>query len=159
MTFTKEPPLLLLQAFLSKIVTPIQHTTDSEMEKIMNTRIFITLVGLTIGTVIIGGCKKESPQKAEVQQAAPASQSASVAKTGEELFKQQCASCHLDGGNTINPKKTLHRQTMVANNIVKPEDIVKVMRNPGTGMNKFDEATIPEKDAMAIAEYVLNTFK
>jgi len=32
-------------------------------------------------------------------------------------------------------------------------------RNPGQGMNRFDEATIPEKDAMSIAEYVLNTFR
>lgn len=125
----------------------------------MNRRIFVTLAVLAIGTVIIGGCKKETPQKAEVPQAVPASQSASMAKTGEELFKQLCAACHLDGGNTVNPKKTLHRQTLVANNITKPEDIVKIMRNPGTGMNKFDEATLPEKDAMAIAEYVLNTFK
>ena len=125
----------------------------------MNRRIFVTMAVLAIGTVIIGGCKKETPQKAEVPQAVPASQSASMAKTGEELFKQLCAACHLDGGNTVNPKKTLHRQTLVANNITKPEDIVKIMRNPGTGMNKFDEATLPEKDAMAIAEYVLNTFK
>lgn len=126
----------------------------------MNRRIFDTLAVLSIGTAIIGGCKKETPQKAEVTQAAvPASQSATMAKTGEELFKQQCAACHLDGGNTVNPKKTLHRQTMEANNITTPEDIVKIMRNPGTGMNKFDEATLPEKDAMAIAEYVLNTFK
>ena len=121
-------------------------------------RIFVTLAALAICTVIIGGCKKETPQKAEVPQAVPASQSTSMAKTGEELFKQLCAACHLDGGNTVNPKKTLHRQTLVANNITKPEDIVKIMRNPGTGMNKFDEATLPEKDAIAIAEYVLNTF-
>jgi len=26
-------------------------------------------------------------------------------------------------------------------------------------MNKFDETTIPEKDAMAIAQYVLDTFR
>lgn len=125
----------------------------------MNRRIFITLAVLAIGLVIIEGCKKETPQKAEVPQAVPASQSASMAKTGEELFKLHCAACHLDGGNTVNPKKTLHRQTLMANNITKPEDIVKILRNPGTGMNKFDEATLPEKDAMAIAEYVLNTFK
>jgi len=122
-------------------------------------RISVTLATLAIGTVIIGGCKKETPPKVEVPQAVPASQSASAAISGEELFKQQCASCHPDGGNTVNSKKTLDRKTMAANKITKPEDIVKIMRNPGTGMNKFDEATLPEKDAMAIAEYVLNTFK
>jgi mono/diheme cytochrome c family protein len=129
------------------------------MEKTMNRRIVGSVAVLAISTVFIGGCKKETSQKAEVPQAVPAPQSASMAKTGEELFKQMCAACHLDGGNTVNPKKTLHGKTLVTNNITKPEDIVKIMRNPGTGMNKFDEATLPEKEAMAIAEYVLNTFK
>jgi mono/diheme cytochrome c family protein len=125
----------------------------------MNKRIGITLSVLAISTVIIGGCKKEIPQKTEVPQAVPGPQSASIAKTGEELFKQMCAQCHPDGGNTVNPKRTLHRRSLEANNITKPEDIVKIMRNPGAGMNKFDEATLPEKDAVTIAEYVLNTFQ
>lgn len=129
----------------------------------MNRRIIGTLAVLAVGTVIFGGCKKETPQKTETPQvapaAAPATQPAASAKSGEELFKQLCIACHADGGNTVNPKKTLHRQSLAKNNITKPEDIVKAMRNPGQGMNKFDEATVPEKDAMAIAEYVLNTFK
>lgn len=125
----------------------------------MNRRIGITLSLLAFSTVIIGGCKKETPQKTEIPQAVPGQQSASMAKTGEELFKQMCAQCHPDGGNTVNPKKSLHRQTLAANNITKPEDIVKIMRNPGAGMNRFDEATLPEKDASTIAEYVLNTFQ
>lgn len=125
----------------------------------MNRRIGITLPVLAISTVIFGGCKKETPQKSEVPQAVPGPQSASMTKTGEELFKQMCAQCHPDGGNTVNQKKTLHRQSLVANNITKPEDIVKIMRNPGAGMNKFDEAALPEKDALTIAEYILNTFK
>jgi len=124
----------------------------------MNRRIVGSLAVLAFGTVILGGCKKEAPQKTEAPQTAPAPQ-AGAAKSGEELFKQLCAACHPDGGNTVNPKKTLHRQTLKENKITKPEDIVKTMRNPGQGMNKFDEATLPEKDAMAIAEYVLNTFK
>ena len=33
------------------------------------------------------------------------------------------------------------------------------MRNPGEGMTKFDAKTISDKDAKAIAEYVLKTFK
>lgn len=125
----------------------------------MNRRVVGTLAVLAIGAVILGGCKKETPQKTEAPQVAPATQPAPMAKNGEELFKQLCTVCHPDGGNTVNPKKTLHRQSLAKNNITKPEDIVKVMRNPGTGMNKFDDATLPEKDAMAIAEYVLNTFK
>lgn len=77
---------------------------------------------------------------------------------GESLFKTNCAPCHPDGGNIINPQKTLHKKDREANNIRKPADIISKMRNPGTGMTKFDEKTIPDKDAKAIAEYILKTF-
>ena len=80
-------------------------------------------------------------------------------KTGEELFKQHCSMCHPEGGNIINAKKTLHGKDLMANNIRNAEDIVKVMRNPGPGMNKFDAKTLPDKEAKEIAEYVLKAFK
>jgi len=77
---------------------------------------------------------------------------------GESLFKENCSPCHPDGGNVINQQKTLHKKDREANNIRKPADIVSKMRNPGPGMTKFDEKTIPDKDAKAIAEYILKTF-
>jgi cytochrome c6 len=67
--------------------------------------------------------------------------------------------CHPEGGNIINAKKTLHGKDLKANNISKPEDIVKVMRNPGPGMTKFDKKTISDKEAMEIAKYILKAFK
>lgn len=79
-------------------------------------------------------------------------------KTGEELFKAHCAVCHPDGGNIINPKKTLHKKDRDANNMKKSPDIIKNMRNPGPGMTKFDKTTIPDNDAKKIAEYILKTF-
>lgn len=79
-------------------------------------------------------------------------------KSGEALFKQHCSACHPDGGNIINPKKTLHKKDMEANNIKTKEDIVKVMRNPGPGMLKFNDATIPNEKAKEIAEYILKTY-
>lgn len=80
-------------------------------------------------------------------------------KSGAELFKQHCAACHLDGKNIINPQKTLSKKDMEANKVKSAEDIVKLMRSPGPGMVKFDDKTISEKDAKAIAEYILKTFK
>ena len=79
-------------------------------------------------------------------------------KSGEELFKQHCAACHPDGKNIINPKKTLGKKDLEANKVKSAEDIVKLMRTPGPGMVKFDDKTISEKDAKAIAEYILKTF-
>lgn len=80
-------------------------------------------------------------------------------KVGEELFKKHCAVCHPDGGNIINSKKTLHKKDMEANGIKSARDIIGKMRNPGPGMNKFDEKTISDKEAKEIAEYILKTFK
>lgn len=80
-------------------------------------------------------------------------------KKGEALFKQHCTACHPDGGNIINPQKTLHRKSLEANNVKSAKDIINKMRNPGPGMTKFDEKMIPEKDAKEIAEYILKTFK
>ncbi len=89
-------------------------------------------------------------------------------RSGESLFKEYCATCHANGGNILNPKKTLHKKDLDANSIRKAEDIVKKMRNPGpfpehpqewAGMKIFDEKTISNEDALKIADYILKTFK
>jgi cytochrome c6 len=79
--------------------------------------------------------------------------------SGEALFKANCAVCHPDGGNIINPQKPLHQKQREANGVKTAADIVQKMRNPGPGMTKFDEKTIPDADAKKIAEYILKTFK
>lgn len=80
-------------------------------------------------------------------------------KSGEEMFKENCSVCHPNGGDIIDPDKTLHKEDLDENNVKKPEDIVKLMRNPGPGMERFDEKAIPDEDARKIAEYILKTFK
>ena len=80
-------------------------------------------------------------------------------KSGEDLFKEHCTMCHPDGGNIINPRKTLNKKDLAANNIASEADIVRIMRNPGPGMTNFDEKAIPDKDAAEIAKYILKTFK
>ena len=136
----------------------------------MHKRIVVTLAILAVSGSVIAGCKKESPKQEEAPQTTTAPAPAATApvappaadtgKTGEELFKQHCASCHPNGGNTMNPQKTLGAKEMAErSNITKPEDIVKVMREPGPGMPKYDEATMSNNDATKISEYVLATFK
>jgi cytochrome c6 len=79
-------------------------------------------------------------------------------KSGESLFKEHCALCHPDGGNIVNPKKTLHKKDREANKIKTKDDIVHLMRKPGPGMTTFDVKSIPDNDAKEIAEYILKTF-
>jgi cytochrome c6 len=109
------------------------------------------------------GCFKEAPQNRAANPKVSASPSASRdqshIQTGEELFKQFCNNCHPDGGNVSDPKRTLHRSVLRKDRITTPEDIVKIMRNPIARMIRFDAATISDKEALAIAEYVLKTLQ
>lgn len=80
-------------------------------------------------------------------------------ESGEALFNKHCTMCHPNGGNIINPKKTLSSETLKKNGIKTVDDIIKIMRNPKPGMLKFDEKKISDHDAEEIAEYILETFK
>lgn len=87
--------------------------------------------------------------------------------TGESLFKKHCSACHPDGGNILSPQKTLSKKDREANGIMSGQDIVRKMRNPGafpthpntwSGMKVFNEKSIPDEDALKIADYILKTF-
>jgi cytochrome c6 len=74
-------------------------------------------------------------------------------------FEKHCAVCHPGGSNVINKAKPLTKEALTKNAIKSWKDIVAKMRNPGPGMTKFDKKDISDKEAKAIAEYVLKTFK
>lgn len=78
---------------------------------------------------------------------------------GEKLFMKHCSKCHPNGGNVVTVTKSLNPQDREANNVKTEKDIIRLMRNPGPGMVKFGKEVISEKDAKAIAEYILKTFK
>jgi cytochrome c6 len=96
---------------------------------------------MSIGSIILSGGKAVGAEQ-----------------TGEALFKQNCAICHVNGGNIVNAQKPLHKKEREANGVKTADDIIKRMRNPGPGMTMFDEKTISNKDAHKIAEYILKTF-
>jgi cytochrome c6 len=83
---------------------------------------------------------------------------AADAPSGEEIFKARCTSCHRDGGNIIKKDKTLSRKDLEANNIRTEEDVIRVLRNPGPVMPKYDEKMLSPADARAVARYVLEQF-
>ena len=84
---------------------------------------------------------------------------AAAALAGEQAFMKNCAVCHPNGGNIINPEDTLGKKVMATKGIRTFADIIGKMRNPGPGMTQFDAKTIPDNEAKAIAEYILKTFK
>ena len=89
--------------------------------------------------------------------AAPAQ--AAEGSEGEQAFIKHCAVCHPGGKNIINPAKTLSKKVLSENGIRSAADIVGQMRNPDPGMTRFDEKTLPDETARAIAEYILKTFR
>ncbi|MBA4373605.1 MAG: cytochrome C [Thermodesulfovibrio sp.] len=80
-------------------------------------------------------------------------------RSGEELFKEHCSTCHPDGSNIINPGKTLRKEHRDAHNITTKADIVEKMRHPGKGMTSWSAATLPDEEAETIADYIIKTFK
>ncbi len=119
------------------------------------------------------GCKQEPAEKVKPaavaekpapQAPAPAPAPVETAKStagersGEELFKELCAMCHAGGGNIINPKKTLSKADREAHGVNTVDAIVGTIRNPGPGMARYDETTLPDDAARRIAQYVLDTF-
>ena len=78
---------------------------------------------------------------------------------GKKEFETHCATCHADGGNVVNPAKTLHKKDREANGVKTWKDIVGKMRNPGPGMTQFEKKDVSDKEARAIAEYIIKTFK
>lgn len=84
---------------------------------------------------------------------------ADVRMDGEAAFRQYCTECHSGGGNMIKPDKTLSKADREKNGVRTARDIIHLIRNPGEGMTTFDEKTVTEKEAQAIADYILTTFK
>ncbi len=62
---------------------------------------------------------------------------------GEAEFIEYCTECHFNGGNIIKSTKTLSEKDRVTNGIKNAGDIIRIIRNPGEGMTRFDDKTLP----------------
>lgn len=119
-------------------------------------RMIVLLLILAVSS--LAGCNRDAGKSSTpVPHTAVPDQGAVL--DGALLFKQYCAGCHPDGGNVTDPKRPLYGSALRANRITTPEDIIKIMRNPISRMIRFDPAMLPDREARAIAEYVLKAFK
>ena len=122
-------------------------------------RVAKACVMLVMSAGLVAGCSKDEPRKPAAAPPASASGPRDQAPDGEALFRQYCASCHPDGGNVSDPERTLYGSVLKKKQITTPDHVVRVMRRPLSRMIRFDAATLPDREARAIAEYVLKTFK
>lgn len=85
----------------------------------------------------------------------------SKTKSGEMLFVENCSRCHPNGGNIINPSKTLKQGTLAANNLQKEDALLTYLLNPGPGMPRLihRDTGLSEPDARKLIHYIMETFK
>jgi cytochrome c6 len=115
------------------------------------------LLAVSIGP--LAGCSRDESQKPAAAPSKSALNSREPLRDGVALFTQYCAVCHPDGGNASDPGRTLYGPVLKKHNITTPDDIVRIMRKPQSRMIRFDASTLSDKDARAIAEYVLKRFR
>ncbi len=125
----------------------------------MSWRMARACISLLVSIGLLAGCSRDEPGKVTAAPAVSASNSSAPPRSGEALFKQYCNVCHPDGGNVSDPARTLYGSVLRSKQITTPEDIIRIMRNPLSRMIRFDRSTLSDRDARAIAEYILATFK
>ncbi|MCX5902246.1 MAG: c-type cytochrome [Proteobacteria bacterium] len=80
--------------------------------------------------------------------------------SGKRLFEKHCAVCHPNGGNVVNPKKTLKKKDRDANGISSADKLTGYMMNPGPGMPRLvhEDRELTKEQAESIAAYIIETF-
>ena len=74
------------------------------------------------------------------------------ADLGENLFKHNCAGCHINGGNIIRRSKNLKISTLKRNGIDNPEAIAKIARQ-GIGIMSGYEDELGENGDQIVANW------
>nr|ARW64888.1 cytochrome c553 [Polysiphonia sertularioides] len=77
---------------------------------------------------------------------------------GEQIFSQNCVSCHAGGNNLVNPAKTLNLTDLHDNNKDSVEAIIYQVTNGASGMPVFS-GRLAEEDIVNVANFVFNKAK
>ena len=75
------------------------------------------------------------------------------AALGESLFKNNCAGCHINGGNIIRRSKNLKISSLKRNGIDNPEAIAKIARQ-GLGIMSGYEDELGDDGDQIVANWV-----
>ena len=76
------------------------------------------------------------------------------ADLGENLFKHNCAGCHINGGNIIRRSKNLKISALKRNGIDNPEAIAKIARK-GVGIMSGYEDVLGDNGDQIVANWIL----
>ena len=84
---------------------------------------------------------------------APNELNAIEADLGKNLFKNNCAGCHINGGNIIRRSKNLKLSSLKRNGIDNPEAIAKIARQ-GIGIMSGYEDKLGDNGDLIVANWV-----
>ena len=73
---------------------------------------------------------------------------------GEHLFIENCAGCHINGGNIIRRNKTLKEKDLKRNGVDTQEKIAKIARE-GIGIMDGYEEVLGKKGDELVANWIL----
>jgi mono/diheme cytochrome c family protein len=71
------------------------------------------------------------------------------AVSGEAVFRENCASCHAGGGNTVNPKKPVAGSDKLANRLL----FKSYLENPVGHMPYYKHVVTDQKAVRALYDY------
>ena len=74
-------------------------------------------------------------------------------RSGDQLFQNHCAGCHVNGGNILRRSKTLKLAALQRNGITSPGAIATIAAQ-GRGQMSGYGAVLGDGGADAVAEYV-----
>ena len=75
------------------------------------------------------------------------------ADLGKNLFKNNCAGCHINGGNIIRKSKSLKISSLKRNGIDNPESIAEIARQ-GLGIMSGYKDQLGENGDQIVADWV-----
>ena len=83
-----------------------------------------------------------------------------VADAGAAIFEAKCVACHVQGGNVLNPGKTLSREALQKNAYTEQASIVNLLRVGKGQMPKYQGSIPPvsrltDEELEEVASYVL----
>jgi cytochrome c6 len=75
--------------------------------------------------------------------------------SANEVFNKYCSSCHNNGGNIMNPKKTLSKEDLAANSVNNIGSITALVTSGKSPMPGFGKQ-LSDKEIAGVAKYVLD---
>ena len=76
-----------------------------------------------------------------------------ITASGKELFRNNCAGCHVNGGNIIRRSKNLKVSSLKRNGIDKPEAIAKIARQ-GIGIMDGYKDQLGDNGDLIVANWI-----